>query len=346
MQILENYSLRELNTFGFEASARYFAEAHCSADVVEALRFVRALDLSLLVLGEGSNVVLVSDLPGLVLKLANSGIEVVGDAGNSVTIRVGAGQNWHELVRWCLDQGYFGIENLSLIPGSVGAAPVQNIGAYGVELKDVFHSLEAVDRETLEVVTLNGDDCQFAYRDSLFKGEARGRYIICHVNLTLSMLPEVNTRYGAIAVEIERLGLVLTPQSVSAAVCQLRSSKLPDPAEIGNAGSFFKNPVIEDAQRAELQQQFPDLVAYSDVPGYSKLAAGWLIEQCGWKGVREADIGVHAKQALVLVNYGVGQAEDLLALAERIKESVQQRFAVTLEMEPTIYPVSPVYPTP
>jgi len=338
MQILENYPLRDCNTFGFEATARYFCEAHSSADIIEALEFVDAHALTLLVLGEGSNVVLVDDLPGLVLKLANPGVEVVGDADGAVTVRAGAGQNWHELVCWCLEQGYFGLENLSLIPGSVGAAPVQNIGAYGVELNDVFHSLEAVDRDTLEVVTLNRDDCQFAYRESLFKSKARGRYIICHVNLTLSTLPEVNARYGAIGAEIERLGLSLTPQSVSAAVCQLRSSKLPDPAEIGNAGSFFKNPVIEDAQRIELQQQFPDVVTYPDVPGYSKLAAGWLIDQCGWKGFREAEVGVHAKQALVLVNYGTGQAGDLLALAARIKESVKQRFSVILEMEPTIYP--------
>lgn len=338
MQILENYSLRDCNSFGFESTARYFCEARSSADIIEALTFVDAHALSLLVLGEGSNVVLVDDLPGLVLKLVNPGVEVVGDAEGSVTVRAGAGQNWHELVRWCLEQGYFGLENLSLIPGSVGAAPVQNIGAYGVELKDVFHSLEAVDRETLEVVTLNREDCQFAYRESLFKNEARGRYIICHVNLTLSTLPTVNANYGAIAVEVERLGLTLTPQSVSVAVCQLRSSKLPDPAEIGNAGSFFKNPIVEDAQRIELQQQFPGLVAYSDAPGYSKLAAGWLIEQCGWKGFREAGVGVHMKQALVLVNYGAGQAGDLLALADRIKATVKQRFDVMLEMEPTIYP--------
>jgi len=338
MQILENYPLRDCNTFGFEATARYFCEAHSSADIIEALEFVDAHALTLLVLGEGSNVVLVDDLPGLVLKLANPGVEVVGDAEGSVTVRAGAGQNWHELVCWCLEQGYFGVENLSLIPGSVGAAPVQNIGAYGVELKDVFHSLEAVDRETLEVVTLNRDDCQFAYRESLFKSKARGRYIICHVNLTLSTLPEVNVRYGAISAEIERLGLTLTPQSVSIAVCQLRRSKLPDPAEIGNAGSFFKNPVITDTLCADLRQQFPGLVAYPDIPGRSKLAAGWLIDQCGWKGLREAGVGVHAKQALVLVNYDAGQARDLLALAERIKESVKQRFGVMLEMEPTIYP--------
>jgi len=340
MQILENYPLRNCNTFGFEATARYFCEAHSSADIIEALAFVDTHVLSLLVLGEGSNVVLVDDLPGLVLKLANPCVEVMAEAETSVIVRVGAGENWHELVTWSLDHNYFGLENLSLIPGSVGAAPVQNIGAYGVELKDVFHSLEAVDRETRQVVTLNAQDCQFGYRDSIFKGEARGRYIICHVNLTLSTVPAVNAQYGAIAVEVELMGAPLTPQAVSKAVCRLRRAKLPDPAEIGNAGSFFKNPIIENAQCDELRQRFPDLVAYPDVPGYSKLAAGWLIEQCDWKGFREAEVGVHAKQALVLVNYGVGQARDLLILAGRVKESVRQRFGVILEMEPTIYPAA------
>lgn len=338
MQILENYSLRALNTFGFEVAARYFAEAHSTEDVLEALRFVEQHGMPLLVLGEGSNVILVADLPGLVLKLANAGVEVVGDDDHSVTLRIGAGHNWHQLVCHCLRLGYYGLENLSLIPGSVGAAPVQNIGAYGVELKDVFHSLEAVDRQTHELVTLNREDCLFGYRESLFKRNEAGRYIICHVNLTLSTIPEVNTRYGVIASEIQRQGLDLTPQTVSAVVCQLRRSKLPDPADIGNAGSFFKNPVISDAQCAALKQRFPGLVSYPEAQGYSKLAAGWLIEQCGWKGVREGDIGVHAKQALVLVNYGAGTAENLLALAARICASVQQQFSVTLEMEPTVYP--------
>ncbi len=338
MQILENYSLRELNTFGFEAAARYFVEVHSAEEVLEALRFVQHHDLPLLLLGEGSNVILADDIAGLVLKLGNAGIEVVGDDEHSVTLRIGAGQNWHQLVCWCLAQGYYGLENLSLIPGSVGAAPVQNIGAYGVELKDVFHSLEAVDCQKHELVTLNRADCLFGYRESLFKGGGRGRYIICHVNLTLSTVPEANTQYGAIADELGRRGLEETPQSVSEVVCQLRRSKLPDPTEIGNAGSFFKNPVINNHHCEALKQQFPGLVAYPEAQGFSKLAAGWLIEQCGWKGVREAHVGVHEQQALVLVNYGAGTAEELLALAARIRTSVQERFGVILEMEPTIYP--------
>ena len=338
MHILEHYPLHDLNTFGFPAVARYFTEAHSTEDIIAALEFVEAQDLPLLVLGEGSNVVLADNLPGLVLKLASSLVEVVDEADKSVIIRVAAGENWQQLVSWSLSHGFYGIENLSLIPGSVGAAPVQNIGAYGVELRDVFHSLEAVDRQTRKLVTLTADDCRFGYRDSIFKGEARGRYIICYVTLTLSTEPTVNAQYGAIAAEVERVREELTPQAVSDAVCRLRRAKLPDPAEIGNAGSFFKNPIIENGQCDELRQRFPDLVAYPDLSGYSKLAAGWLIEQCGWKGFREADIGVHAKQALVLVNYGGGQARNLLDLAERIRSSVQQHFGVTLEMEPTIYP--------
>lgn len=339
MQIVEHLSLRDSNTFGFEACARYFSKAYSSADILELLQFVDQKDLSLLVLGEGSNVVLLDNVDGLVLKLAIPGINVSDENDDSVTLRIGAGENWHQLVTWCLAQGYFGLENLSLIPGSVGAAPVQNIGAYGVELKGVLHSVEAVDSYSQKMVILNRDACQFGYRDSIFKNAERGRYIITHVNLVLSKIPTVNICYGAIASEIGRMGCEITPQAVSDAVCQLRSAKLPDPAAIGNAGSFFKNPIIGEAQFVELKQRFPSIVAYPDTPGYTKLAAGWLIDSCGWKGYRKGEIGVHANQALVLVNYGAGQAKDLLALAEAIKSSVNDIFGVMLEMEPTVYPI-------
>lgn len=339
MQIIEQQSLRDSNTFGFDATAHYFSEAYNSADILELLTFVDQQALSVLVLGEGSNVVLLDNLDGLVLKLAIAGIELCAENETSVTLRIGAGENWHQLVKHCLSEGYFGIENLSLIPGSVGAAPVQNIGAYGVELKDVLHSVEAVDRETREIVILNAKACQFGYRDSVFKSTERGRYIITHVNLTLSKIPSTNIRYGAIASEIERMGVTITPQAVSEAVCRLRSAKLPDPDEIGNAGSFFKNPIIEETQFIELKQNFPAVVAYPDTSGYIKLAAGWLIEFCGWKGYREGEVGVHANQALVLVNYGQGQANDILALAQRIRSSVKDTFGVNLEMEPTVYPM-------
>jgi len=340
MLIVEQQSLRNKNTFGFESTARYFSEAHSVLEIIELLEFVNQKKLSLLLLGEGSNVILLDNLDGLVLKLAISGIDVLDESDDAVTLRVGAGENWHQLVMGCLSRGYFGIENLSLIPGSVGAAPVQNIGAYGVELKDVLHSVEAIDRRSRETLTLSREACQFGYRDSLFKGIERGRYIITHVNLTLSKISSINIGYGAIATEIERVGGELTPQAVSEAVCRLRSEKLPDPADIGNAGSFFKNPIIAEAQFTELKQRFPSIVAYPDAPGYIKLAAGWLIDSGGWKGYRKGDIGVHVNQALVLVNYGAGQAVDLLTMAEDIRSSVKQTFGVLLEMEPTVYPIA------
>lgn len=338
MKIVEHQSLQSLNTFGFNAAARYFVEANTNDDVIGALTFAEEHNLSFMVLGEGSNVVMAKDFAGLLLKLCNNAVEVLSETADEVILRVGAGKNWHELVSWTLEQGFYGLENLSLIPGSVGAAPVQNIGAYGVELKDRFHSLEAVDRQTKNLVTLNRADCQFGYRDSLFKQQGRDRYIICHVNFRLTKHYELNTCYGAVAAEIDRQGLEHTPLAVSQVVCQLRQAKLPDPKRIGNAGSFFKNPVITNEHCEHLRVAFPHLVSYADKPGFSKLAAGWLIEQCGWKGHREQHVGVHADQALVLVNYGGGQASELLALADRIKASVKECFGVVLEMEPTIYP--------
>jgi UDP-N-acetylmuramate dehydrogenase len=338
MQIIEQHSLRDTNTFGFDVSARYFSAAQTPAEVIALLEFADQKNLPLLVLGEGSNVVLLDNLDALVLKLMISGVEVSDEDNDSVTLRIGAGENWHQLVMGCLAQGYFGLENLSLIPGSVGAAPVQNIGAYGVELKDVLCSVEAVDRRSRQRIILSSEACQFAYRDSIFKSAEKGRYIITHINLVLSKIATTNTHYGAIEKEIRALGLRVTPKTVSDAICRLRLEKLPDPAKVGNAGSFFKNPVITQVQFNELKQRFPEIVAYSDAPGAIKLAAAWLIEFCAWKGYRKGDIGVHAKQALVLVNYGAGQADELLALANSISKSVRETFGVTLEMEPTVYP--------
>lgn len=339
LKILEHQSLQSFNSFGFDVAARYFAEAHSLQAISEALRIADSHALELLVLGEGSNLILADDLPGFVLKVALQGIEVIDETAETVTVRASAGENWHGFVQWCLGQGYFGLENLSLIPGSVGAAPVQNIGAYGVELKDCFSHLEALDRRTGEVVTLSTEACCFGYRESIFKGPEKGRYIITHVTFTLSKTSRVNTSYGAIEAEMKRLKLPATPQGVSRAVCSLRRAKLPDPVALGNAGSFFKNPVVSNAQFEDLKIRFPEIVAYPDRDGFTKLAAGWLIEQCGWKGFREGAVGVHVKQALVLVNYGGGRADQLLGLAQRICESVQRRFGVELEMEPGIYPV-------
>lgn len=338
LTILENLSLQPFNTFGFDVTARYFAQVTTVEQIREALQFAADRELPLLVLGEGSNLVLTANVPDLVIKLAISGVEVVDEDEERVLVRAAAGENWHGFVQWCLEQGYFGLENLSLIPGTVGAAPVQNIGAYGVELKDVFKCLEAINRATGETVSLDRHACCFAYRESIFKGASKNRYIITHVVFELRKRVSLNTGYGAIADEIKRLGLLETPLAVSQAVCSLRRSKLPDPMELGNAGSFFKNPVISSEKFSVLLKQFPEIVSYPAGAGYTKLAAGWLIDQCGWKGYREGQVGVHVHQALVLVNYGGGNAADLLALSERIRGSVRKRFNVELEIEPGIYP--------
>lgn len=336
LSIRENASLKPFNTFAVDAMADLLVEAHDEAEIHQALTLAEQRSLPLLLLGGGSNVLFTRDQQALVLCMKTRGLRILTEDGEQAIIEAEAGEPWHQLVLWTLRQGFAGLENLSLIPGTAGAAPVQNIGAYGVELKDVLHSLVALDRESGATREFFRDDCRFDYRDSRFKREA-GRWIILRIRLHLSKKPALHLDYGPIRNRLQEQGISQpTPTDVSDAVCAIRSEKLPDPARLGNAGSFFKNPVVAEQQAERLRQQYPNLVAYPVGNGQVKLAAGWLIDQAGWKGFREGDCGVHSQQALVLVNYGAASGEQILALAKRIQADILQRFAVTLEIEPTV----------
>jgi len=330
----EFYPLRRHNTFGFDVRARLAAHIRSEADLLAALADPRAQGLPLVVLGGGSNVVLTGDLDALVLLMEIPGYAVAED-GDDWLVTAGAGENWHGLVGRTIADGHPGLENLALIPGTAGAAPIQNIGAYGVELRERFASLRAYDRRTGAFVTLDREQCAFGYRDSLFKREGRERYLITAVTLRLpkAWVPVLN--YGELARELDP---VAAPDAarVRDAVVAIRSRKLPDPAQIGNAGSFFKNPVVDAALRNALLAAHPSLVSYPQPDGGYKLAAGWLIDQCGFKGLDDGPVGVYGKQALVLVHHGGGTGAALLKLADRIVDTVQARFGVRIEPEPVI----------
>ena len=289
-----------------------------------------------LVLGGGSNLLFTKDYKGLVLHNKIQGIDCVKEDEKSVLLRIWGGVVWHELVLWALEKGYGGIENLSLIPGSVGAAPVQNIGAYGVEIKDVFDRLEAVHLQTGKIETFSKKACDFGYRDSVFKRELKGQYCICRVWLRLSKKARINTSYGVINDVLAQTDLPHTIQSVSKAVIQIRQRKLPDPAILGNSGSFFKNPIIPLSKFSTLKLQFPDMPFYPMGDKSVKLAAGWIIDKLGWKGYRKGDAGVHRHQALVLVNYGNAKGMEIWNLAKAIQASVFDVFGVVLETEVNI----------
>lgn len=337
LQVLAQVSLKPFNSFGIDVRAQLFAEAHSDADVREALAYASAQAVPLLVIGGGSNLLLTRDIPALVLRMATRGIRVLQDDGKHALVEAEAGEAWHPFVLWTLEHGLCGLENLSLIPGTVGAAPMQNIGAYGVEIKDVFAGLTALDRQTGELRDFNLEECNFAYRDSLFKHET-GRWLILRVRFALSRVSHLKLDYGPVQQRLAGQGITeATPSDVSRAICSIRREKLPDPAELGNAGSFFKNPLVPQALAAELQGLYPDLVAYPQADGQMKLAAGWLIDKAGWKGFRDGDAGVHKMQALVLVNYGGATGHDIANLALRIQQDIAERFKVDLEMEPNQY---------
>ncbi|MBT2293954.1 UDP-N-acetylmuramate dehydrogenase [Pseudomonas fluorescens] len=337
LQVRAGVSLKPFNSFGVDVSARLFAEAHNDADVRQALAYASTNDVPLLVIGGGSNLLLTGDIDALVLRMASQGIRLLSDDGERVLIEAEAGEPWHPFVQYTLAQGWSGLENLSLIPGTVGAAPMQNIGAYGVEIKDVFAGLTALDRQTGEQRDFTLEECRFAYRDSLFKQQA-GRWLILRVRFALSHAAHLHLEYGPVRQRLTELGVEqATPSDVSRAICSIRSEKLPDPAVLGNAGSFFKNPLVPAPHVAQLKLQYPDLVAYPQPEGQMKIAAGWLIERAGWKGFREGDAGVHKLQALVLVNYGCATGAQLLDLAQRIQKDIAERFQVDLEMEPNRY---------
>lgn len=334
--IKEQVDLKAFNTMGLNAKARYFASINTVDDLQNILSAKEFASIPWYVLGGGSNVLFVDDFEGLILFMNNRGRSVVSENNEIVRLKAGAGENWHELVMYAVERGWGGIENLSLIPGSVGAAPIQNIGAYGVELEEVFHELEAVEVETGEIRVFNKEECNFGYRDSIFKQEFKGKYIITSVTLTLNKHPKVNTSYKALEQKL-RESKIENPdiKDVSRAVIEIRESKLPDPAEIGNTGSFFKNPVIESSVFSDLQETYPDIPHYQVKDGV-KIPAAWLIDQCGWKGKRFGDAGVHKMQALVIVNYGNASGREIWKLAKKIQQSVVDKFGIALKPEVNI----------
>lgn len=337
MSILqENISLKPYNTFGVDASSTFFAEVFNEADLKRLLKSNIVKEQQLLILGGGSNLLFTRDFDGLVIKVSIPGISSVV-AGDDVVVTAGAGVVWNDFVNYCVENGFAGVENLSLIPGTVGASPIQNIGAYGVELKDVFKACEAYEIATGECRVFDFDDCKFGYRDSVFKNELKGRYIITAVSFKLSRQANINTQYGAIQAELlNRKINEPTIADVSAVVAAIRVSKLPDPSTIGNAGSFFKNPVIERSLFDQVVAKFPDIVNYPAPNDKIKLAAGWLIEQCGFKGKVVGNTGTWKNQALVLVNHGAATGQEVYAFSEEIINTVYVKFGIKLEREVNI----------
>ncbi|CAN5469369.1 UDP-N-acetylmuramate dehydrogenase [soil metagenome] len=333
--IQRDFSLRHLNSFGIDAKADAYLQIF-AVDGLKHLADSTLKDVPRLALGGGSNILLTGDFHGLVLHMCNRGIEVLGEQDDAIHVRAAAGENWHQFVQWTLAHNMPGLENLSLIPGSVGAAPIQNIGAYGVELREFMHELRAFDFDTSEVITLNNAACQFAYRDSIFKHGLLGRAVILDVTFALPKKWQPNVSYADLANELNSLNCTTSPSphQISEAVIAVRTRKLPDPAVIGNAGSFFKNPLVSAAQRDALAAVSPNLVSYLQPDGRYKLAAGWLIDQCGWKGRSVGAAGVYEKQALVLVNRGGATGEEIAKLAGLIQNDVRARFDVMLEPEP------------
>ncbi|MDX9882208.1 MAG: UDP-N-acetylmuramate dehydrogenase [Prolixibacteraceae bacterium] len=329
----KNFSLKDYNTFGIDVRARYFFEFTELNDLTRFLTLQENRENEpVLILGGGSNLLFLNDFPGTVFHVNIPGIRLVNEDRNQVWIEAGAGVEWDELVEYSVFYGWGGIENLSLIPGKVGAAPVQNIGAYGVEVKDVIETVNGFDLKTMEDYSIPAHDCRFAYRDSIFKHELKNRFIVTGVVLRLEKFPEYKLGYGDLKRETERMGAV-NVRTIRKAVIHIRESKLPDPKVNGNAGSFFKNPVVDAGLAEQLKSRFGTIPVYPSTDGKIKLAAGWLIEQCGWKGFRDGDAGVHEKQALVLVNYGNASGLQLFDLSEKIKRSVSEKFGVELERE-------------
>lgn len=338
MTLYENQSLLLHNTFHINCAAKYFTEINLLEDLLALQKESVYQKNELLILGGGSNVLFTKDFNGLVIKNNLLGKKLIREDADFYYVRVGSGEVWHQFVLWCIENNYAGVENLSLIPGRIGASPMQNIGAYGVEIKDVFDSLETVDLKDGSTRIFDNAECEFGYRESVFKRKLRNRYIITSVVFKLRKKPVFNTSYGAIEKELEVMGVKdLSVKAISDAVIRIRSSKLPDPAVIGNAGSFFKNPEISASHFEKLKSAFPAVVSYPLENGNVKLAAGWLIEQCGWKGKRFGDAGVHVNQALVLVNYDKAKGNEIFDLSTQILESVKNKFDVDLEREVNIY---------
>lgn len=334
MQIQQNISLKPYNTFGIDVQARQFGTFHNVDELQEALE----ANAHPMILGGGSNILLTKNVDGLVLKNELTGIEVLREDEQHVYVKAAAGENWHRFVMFCVERNFGGVENLALIPGNCGASPMQNIGAYGVEIKDTFYELEAFHLQDKKIITFNAADCAFGYRESVFKRKYRNQFVILNVTFRLSKNPSYNTSYGAIEQELEKMQVQeLSTKAIAQAVINIRSSKLPDPNQIGNAGSFFKNPTLPSAELSRLQSIHPQIPFYVVDEQHIKIPAGWLIEQLGWKGYREGDAGCHAKQALVLVNYGSATGQQVYELSEKILQSVSEKFGITLEREVNIW---------
>ncbi|AWW32533.1 UDP-N-acetylenolpyruvoylglucosamine reductase [Echinicola strongylocentroti] len=334
MNIQENISLKPYNTFQIDKKARFFVEVNSAEEIKEALTLAKDQRLPVFILGGGSNILLTKDIFALVIKINIKGIEVIQEDEHHVWAKVGAGEIWHDFVNHAIRLQWAGVENLSLIPGTVGASPMQNIGAYGVEIKEVFDHLEAIHRKTLTSTTFDKDQCHFGYRESIFKNVVKDQYIITHVIYKLSKKPTFNISYGAIRSTLDSMGIGddYSIKDISDAVIQIRQEKLPDPALLGNAGSFFKNPVLSKDHFNALKKQFPEIPHYPHAAGI-KVPAAWLIEKSGWKGRTFGNIGVHKNQPLVLVNYGNGEGEAIKALSERIQKDIKERFGVVLSPE-------------
>lgn len=334
MEVQKNVSLKAYHTFGVEVFANEFVEV----DTIEKLKEVFAKQPgSFLILGGGSNLLFTQNYEGLVIKNNLKGIEVIDEDDDTIQLKVGAGENWHDFVLYCVAEGYGGIENMSLIPGNVGASPMQNIGAYGVEVKQVITEVEVLKIDDLSIRKFTNTACEFDYRSSIFKTREKGNYVITAVTYRLSKKPQINTSYGAIAHELKDMGKSAPSiKDVSDAVIAIRQRKLPDPSKIGNAGSFFKNPIVSKDKKEALTKEYPNIPNYGYKHDTFKIAAGWLIEQCGWKGKRIENHGVHVNQALVLVNYGGASGDAIYSLSEAIITSVKQKFGIELEREVNI----------
>jgi len=336
MEFTNNISLKNLNTFGINVKCKVYCKVKSKKDVISVINSEEYKNNSHLILSGGSNILFLKDYEGLIIQNEIKGRKIVEEKSESTILRVGAGENWHQFVLWSIKNGLSGLENMALIPGNVGASPMQNIGAYDVEVKDFIVSVEGVNLDTKKSFILKNSDCNFEYRDSIFKHELKEKIIITHVNFELSKTPINNTKYGAIKEEIRSLGLPVSAESICKAVINIRTRKLPNPEVIGNIGSFFKNPVISTSDFLKTQKQFSEIVGYKVSENETKVAAGWLIDQCGWKGYRKGDAGVHKNQALVLVNHGNATGEEIISLSKEIQQSVKDKFKIDIHPEVNI----------
>lgn len=337
ISIINNVQYKHLNTFNINGQTKYLANVESEESLLAAVDFATTEKIPYIILGGGSNVLMTKDNEGLIIHMSIMGIQKIDETNDHVFLKIGAGVNWHEFVQYCLKNNYYGVENLSLIPGTVGASPIQNIGAYGVELKEVFHELQAFNIATQKMVTFDHAACEFAYRDSIFK-KIKDAYIISHVILRLNKKPHIVLTDNSVKNELKNLNINNPqPHELSEVICNIRKRKLPYDKNIGNAGSFFMNPYIPESHFNKIKAEFNDAIGFPNGMGFVKMAAGWMIDKCGWRGFREGDAGVYEHNALVLVNHGQATGKDILSLAERIKTSVNERFGVMLHIEPRVY---------